>query len=135
MSDYGVEPVYEKIESCRDPETLWGKLQSGRWDWLGVHPKGQFVLGSPPRGGSSMMGALTVGEPEGEHGVRVRTPLGPGGGTTWYATEQEALEEFKKKVDSLRDDSKGPGLFKVVRIEQRSVVDEVLIVLRPPTYR
>src|SRR5215204_4051057 len=58
MSDYGVKPVYEKIEFCRNAKTLWGKLQSGRWGWLGVHPNGQFVLGSPRQGkGSTMMGA------------------------------------------------------------------------------
>jgi hypothetical protein len=136
MSNYGVEPVYEKIEFCRNPETLWGKVQSGGWDWLGVHPNGQFVLGSPPRsGGSSMMAAPTVGSPEGEHGILVRTPLGSGGGTHWYATEQQAREEFQNQVDRLRDESEGPGLFKVQRIEKRSVVDEELIVRRPPTYQ
>jgi hypothetical protein len=59
MSDYGVKPVYEKIEFCRNAKTLWGKIQSGRWDWLGVHPNGQFVLGSPRQGkGFTMMQPL-----------------------------------------------------------------------------
>jgi hypothetical protein len=42
-----MQPVYRKIEFVSDPERLWGKLKGGRWDWLGVHPEGQFVLGSP----------------------------------------------------------------------------------------
>lgn len=62
MSDYGVTPVYEKIEFCRNAKALWGKIQSGRWDWLGVHPDGKFVVGSPrQRKGSTMMAAPTIG--------------------------------------------------------------------------
>jgi len=82
-----------------------------------------------------MMAALTIGGPEGEHGVRVRTPLGPGGDTNWYATEQKAREKFNKAVASLRNESKGPGLFKLQHIEQRSVVDEELVVRSPSNYR
>ena len=82
-----------------------------------------------------MMAAPTVGSPESEHGFRVRTPLGPRGGTHWYATEQQAHDEFQNQVNSLREESEGPGLFKVQRIEKRSVVDEEIIVRRPPTYR
>ena len=37
-------PLYQYIEFCRNAETLWHKLQSGRWDWLGRKPDGQFVL-------------------------------------------------------------------------------------------
>jgi hypothetical protein len=140
MSDYGVKPVYEKIEFCRNAETLWGKVQSGRWDWLGVHPDGQFVLGSPRQGkGFTMMVApekLNDSATRGEHGVRVRTPLGPPkGGATWFRTEQQARHEFQRKLDSLRDESHGPGLFKVQRIEKGLVVEEELIVRRPATYR
>jgi hypothetical protein len=139
MSDYGVEPVYEKIEFCRNAETLWGKIQSGRWDWLDVHPNGQFVLGSPRQGkGFTMMAALTIGRGDatpGEHGVYVMTPLGPGPSKTWCQTEQQAREEFRATIDSLSDESKGPGLFKVERVEKGSVVDEEWIVRRPPTYR
>jgi hypothetical protein len=139
MSDYGVKPVYEKIEFCRNAKTLWGKIQSGRWDWLGVHPNGQFVLGSPRQGkGFTMMAAPTIGRGDatpGEHGVYVRTPLGLGPSKTWCQTEQHAREEFRTTVDSLRDESKGPGLFKVERVEKGSVVDEEWIVRRPPTYR
>ncbi len=31
-------PRYAHIEFCRNEETLFGKLKSGRWEWLGVHP-------------------------------------------------------------------------------------------------
>ena len=49
----GMHPVYETISFCTNPETLWRKLEEGRWDWLGVHPKGQYVLGSPRRKGGA----------------------------------------------------------------------------------
>ena len=139
MSDYGVKPVYEKIEFCRNAKALWGKIQSGRWDWLGVHPDGKFVVGSPMQSkGSTMMVAPTVSTSDatpGEHGVYVRTPLGPDPSKTWCQTEQQAREEFRTTVDSLSDESKGPGLFKVERVEKGFIADEEWIVRRPPTYR
>jgi hypothetical protein len=139
MSEYGVKPVYEKIEFCRNAEALWGKIESGRWDWLGVHPDGKFVVGSPRQGKGFTMGAAPTirkgGAKLGEHGVCVRTPLGPGPSKTWCQTEQQACEEFRTTVDSLRDESKGPGLFKVERVEKGFIADEEWIVRRPSTYR
>ncbi len=70
-----------------------------------------------------------------EHGVYVRTPLGPGPTKTWCQTEQQAREEVRTTVVSLRDESKGPGLFKVERVEKGFIVDEEWIVRRPSTYR
>ena len=79
MSDYGVKPVYEKIEFCRNAKALWGKIQSGRWDWVGVHPDGKFVVGSPRQSKGVTMRLATTsttsGATSGEHGVYVRTPL------------------------------------------------------------
>lgn len=71
-------PLYDRIEFCRDPETLWGKLESKRYDWLGVHPKGQFVVGSPPVqrfSGGAGSSLARGGAPEGEHGFRIEGPL------------------------------------------------------------
>ena len=67
-------PLYRRIKFCRNAETLWHKLQSGDWDWLGVHPKGQFVLGSPRLEGRITSGLTTKtirqGVQEGRHGVK-----------------------------------------------------------------
>jgi hypothetical protein len=85
-----------------------------------------------------MMAAPTIGRGDdtpGEHGVYVRTPLGPGPSQTWCQTEQQARKEFRTTVDCLRNESKGPGLFEVERVEKGSVLDKVQIVRRPPTYR
>jgi len=139
MSDHGVKPVYEKIEFCRNAKALWGKIQSGRWDWLGVHPDGKFVVGSPRQGkGSTMLAAPTVRRGDAtpsQHGVYVRTPIGPTTSKIWCQTQEQAREEFRATVDSLRDESKGPGLYKVERVEKGFIVDEEWIVRRPSTYR
>jgi hypothetical protein len=74
-------PLYKKIKFCRKPETLWGKIESGGWDWLGVHPNGQFVLGSPRVRRLELRGTATLTSRdavEGEHGVGSRAPLSPG---------------------------------------------------------
>jgi len=54
------EPIYQRIEFCRSPKTLWGKIENGRYDWLGVHKNGQFVVGSPP----VSMGFQAVARPD-----------------------------------------------------------------------
>jgi hypothetical protein len=57
-SVYGTEPVYEHLSFCDSPDTLWRKLQSGGWDWLGVKPNERtFVLGAPRRPRSAGMAA------------------------------------------------------------------------------
>ncbi len=131
-----MKPIYQHIEFCSDPETLWGKIQSGIWDWLGVKADGRtFVLGRPKRtGGSGFEAALTVGAPEGQHGVRVHAPLGPSPSARWVKTEQEAKEEFVRQVESLKAEAEGPVLFKVDRVALGEVVEEEFVVLRPPTY-
>lgn len=72
-----VEPVYRNLEFCRNAETLWSKLHEGGWEWLGVHPEGQFVLGSPRRSGVlTEYAAVAVkrqGVSEGVRGFRVFT--------------------------------------------------------------
>jgi hypothetical protein len=130
------QPVYEKIEFCRSPKTLWGKLRSKRWDWLGVHPEGQFVLGYPRRRVPSSRAAGTVrhqGAREGEHGVRVDSPFGHAG-TDWFPTEAEAVAFFEGKLSEGEESSEGPELLKVSRIEGRVPVEEEYVVRKPPTY-
>jgi len=131
-------PRYAKIEFCRDPKTLWGKIESRRWDWLGVHPDGKFVLGSPPVGGSRSHASATVtkaGAEEGQYGVGSKFPLIPSGGFTWYRTREEADEAFERRVEEERDESKGPALVRIRQVEGREVVREEFVVRNPSTYR
>ena len=130
-----VEPVYKRIEFCRKPETLYAKIESGLWDWLGVHPDGKFVLGSPARKVSSMRASPTVlrsGAKEGEHGVRVYAPLFPGASTTWCRTAEEAREEYERELETNRD---GPLILKVRLIQDGEVAEEGIVIRRPPTYQ
>lgn len=134
-----MEPVYRNIEFCRDAETLWGKLMEGRWDWLGVHRNGQFVLGSPRRGGvMSTYGAMTlshVGVMEGEHGVAVvsHPDHDDAASHRWHPDEESAKAEFEARVADF-EGREGPLIMRVQRIEQRRVVDERYVVKNPSTY-
>jgi hypothetical protein len=131
----GMKPVYQYIEFCRSTKTLWRKIASGTWDWLGVHRNGQFVLGRPKQStGSGYRGSLTVGDAEAGHGVRVHVPLGPGPSATWFRTEQEAEEEFTRVVDRLSREEEGPALYKVDRVAGGEVVEAKYVVSRPSTY-
>lgn len=60
------------IEFCRNAKTLWGKIESGRWDWLGVHPDGQFVLGSLARSRSGLSASIVrAGAEAGRFDVKI----------------------------------------------------------------
>jgi hypothetical protein len=132
-----MKPVYQYIEFCSNAETLWHKIASGHWDWLGVHPKRQFVLGRPARRTGSTLRAAptvgTVGAPEGQHGVFVQGPLDPDPSRTWFKTLQEALEEYARVVSSFDSDEKEPELLRVWRVEQGHIVEEEFLVRRPST--
>ncbi len=101
-----MDPAYKHIEFCRDAETLWEKIKSGRWDWLGVHPGGQFVLGSPRLPRITSYAALTVGSEgagEGEHGVKIETEPGKPASTLWRPDEAGAIASFEAEVEKYRE--------------------------------
>jgi hypothetical protein len=132
-----MEPIYRHIEFCRGAKALWGKIESGRWDWLGVHPDGQFILGSPPA--SRLMGSLGLRVDRadavaGEHGIRVQVPNQPEARIEWFATEDQAKEAFAEHV-ALHNESESPRLVRVQRIERGQLADDDVIVQRPSTYR
>jgi hypothetical protein len=134
-----MEPVYRNIEFCRDPKTLWGKLKEGRWDWLGVHRNGQFVLGSPRRGGvSRTIGELTkrhVSVTEGEHGVAVIAHPSHEHlrSVDWHPDEKTAKADFEARVADLRN-REGPLIMRVQRLMQERVVEEQYVWKNPSTY-
>ena len=135
-----MEPTYRNIDFCRDPNTLWNKLRAGGWDWLGVHPGGQYVLGHPSRfTAGPTHGTLTNTQPgatPGEHGVEIasepRHDSTPG--RTWFASEDEAIANFDQRVAEYRA-SERPIVIRIRRIEHGERVDEEYVVVKPPTYR
>ena|SRR5829696_7754343 len=130
-----MKPVYQYIEFCRNAETLWHKIASGHWDWLGVHPERKFVLGRPARSaGTTLRAGSSVGAPGSEYGVFVQGPLDPGPSRTWFKTPQEAMEEYARIVSRFGGDEKEPGLLRVQRVERGEVVEEEFLISRPSTY-
>lgn len=130
-------PLYKEISFCRKPETLWGKLESGRWDWLGVHPNGQYVLGSPPVSRIRVAaGATVIRADTGElrrHGIRVDAPLAPKS-EDWYPTAEAARAAYGEKLAELRKQGAEPVILRVRLFEDGNVVEDEYIVHRPATY-
>jgi hypothetical protein len=136
-SIYGTEPVYERLSFCHSPDTLWGKLESAGWDWLGVKPDERtFVLGAPRRPKSGGMAALTVtraGAVPSQFGVRVRVPRFAPTSDAWCSSEDEAREEYRQTLDRLGEPGK-PALFRIELIIDGQVVEEETLVQTPSTY-
>jgi hypothetical protein len=132
------EPLYKHIEFVRNAETLWRKIES-KWDWLGVHRKGQFVVGYPKlRGrltGSASGEVIRPGADSGIHGIRQYVPLGAGPSGEWFATPEQARARFDEIVHYQRDEREGPHLVRVELVESGRVSQEEFVVVNPPTYR
>lgn len=130
------QPIYKHIEFCRSPKTLWGKLDSGLWEWLGVAPDRRFVLGSPRRSGVlRLSGDAEVGPSGAEalgHRVRVRSPAG-GSTTRWFRTAEEARSSFEQKITGEADGA--PRVLLVELFEGGQLRDEEYVVSRGSTYR
>jgi hypothetical protein len=134
-------PLYDKIEFCRDPETLWRKVES-RWDWLGIKPDGQFVLGYPRRkphleAPHGAYGAIRApGVTEGRHVVRVRRPNVAEWSIYWLGSEAAAKAKFGRIVvaQSGKTPTARPTLLRVQRLEQNEVIEDELVLSRVATY-
>jgi hypothetical protein len=132
------EPLYEHIEFVRNAESLWGKIES-KWDWLGVHRNGQFVVGYPKLGGR-MLGSVSSevigsGADPNVHGVRLYVPLSSHPSREWFTTPEEARARFEEIVRYQRDEREGPHLVRVELVESGRVSQEQFVVVNPPTYR
>ncbi len=129
-------PRYQHIEFCRNAETLWHKLQSGHWDWLGVHPKGQFVLGRPRQGGltdAATVKLITGGAKEGQHGVKVHHWSGAPDVepvSHWAKDAEQARGKYEETIEQLESDT--VVLARVVLIQDNQVADERFIARTPP---
>jgi hypothetical protein len=138
-------PLYQYIEFCRNAETLWHKLHSGIWDWLGRKPDGQFVLGRPSRARNGLhippigVARTNPGANEGQHGVKTFIwkgwPQSPPG-SLWFTSAGEARSEFEKEIKRLGDLELSPILARVILIEDSQVTDERFIAQNPqPNYQ
>jgi hypothetical protein len=134
-------PVYKYIEFCRNAETLWHKLQSGHWDWLGRKPDGQFVIGRPRRLAAEE-GAISGTRSEGadartgRHGVIINAWQGVPQKhwfSTWYEEPEKARAEYERTIRDWEETHQSLALAKVVLIENGQVTDEQFMVQLPLT--
>jgi hypothetical protein len=129
-------PIYRTIEFCRNANTLWGKIESGRWDWLGVHPDGKFVLGSPAQARSRVSAAASVvraGAEAGRFDVKIYTPDGPGPSVESLPTNEAARAAFEAECVRLAEGDR-PCLYRVTLVLDGVLTDEEFVVTLPPTY-
>ena len=133
-------PLYQYIEFCRNAETLWHKLQSGHWDWLGRKPDGTFVLGKPRRIPPSEVGVPFItsfeeGATEGLHGIRMDAWVGQPRkrkSSRWFTTADEAKTAFEQEIARLKDPALKPVLAWVYLVQDGQVTDERFVMQEPP---
>src|SRR5919112_294864 len=58
------QQLYAVLTACKRPQTLWDKLSTGHYDWIGVRANGRYVLGRP-RLASLSVGARVVSDDPG----------------------------------------------------------------------
>jgi hypothetical protein len=125
-----MEPVYQRIDYCSDTRTLWRKLQSGRWDWLGIDKNDNYILGYPKRK-SGVTDSLMVEQRHGEDVVlgahTVRIYVDPREERPWRTSilpdEPTAIVEFDRFVEEVRA-SPNYRLARVQRVEEGRIVQE-----------
>lgn len=137
-------PLYQYIEFCNDPEALWGKLQSGHWDWLGLkRDERTFVLGRPRLNLEERMvgtlGAVTSeqGAQEGQHGTILRlwngSPSQPQ--AQWFVEPERASASYEQLLERLDTPEQAPLLAWVTLILNGFPEDKNFIVhLLAPNY-
>jgi hypothetical protein len=127
------QQLYGAIEFCTSTETLFAKIESGHYDWLGVREtKGRvtYVLGRPRVGRlEGIASGIAKHAETGRHRVEVlvphRTHRVPS--ESWWSTAEEARAEYDRLRVALMGGD-GSGLFRVslfidgVRVEQQVVV-------------
>ena len=133
-------PLYQYIEFCRNAETLWHKLQSGHWDWLGRKPDGTFVLGKPRRippseAGVPFITSFEEGATEGLHGIRMDAWVGQPRkrkSSRWFTTADEAKTAFEQEIAWFEDPALKPVLAWVYLVQDGQVTDERFVMQEPP---
>ena len=128
------QQLYAVIEFCKKCETAWGKIRSGKYDWLGM--KGDtFVFGRPPfpRGlTGTMVGVVTHPGADGSHVVEVQTPTSTNPSRSLHATAADARAAFLDEVARLQAHDGSSGMWKLRLIIDRQLVHEEFVVRTLP---
>lgn len=126
---------YAAIEFCANAETAWAKIESRKYDWLGMK-RSTFVFGRPPAsraiGGS---GAMTIGTPGADgtpastnHVIEIRVPGGVGPTRHLHATAEAARADYRETIARLAEPDGSSGLFRVRLVTNAITEDEQLVV-------
>ena len=131
------QQLYGVIEFCTSPDTLFAKIESGHYDWLGVREKNgrvTYVLGRPRVGRSEGTAYGIAKHAEtGRHRVVVRLPHRKHrvGSESWWPTAEEARATYESlKVGLMEGD--GSGLFRVSLFEDGALVEQHVVVRALP---
>jgi hypothetical protein len=131
------QQLYAVIEFCQTAENLWGKIESGHWDWLGVKEQADgrrtFVVGRPAiaRGGVSGSATVRAKGADGRHRVLVRTPGRPPSGDE-LVTEDDARARYERTIEELRTGVGSSGLWRVSLYVDNQLVAEEFVVRAIP---
>ncbi len=128
------QQLYAAIEYCNSDRALFAKIDSGRYDWLGVKPDGTYVLGSPPisRSRFTASGTLTRAgsSPDNRVGIFVPSIVAPS--SSHWASPDEAQTDFHATLERLAMEGEGSGIHRVVLVTNGSVTDERIVVRKVP---
>jgi hypothetical protein len=127
------QQIYAVIEFCNSPETLWRKIQSGKWDWLGVKQtagRTTFIVGRPRIARMSVQAAGTAIESgaDGRYRVEVTIPTFSGVSGRHCLTADGARADYREKLARFRSGGEGSGLFRVRLLVDGIVEEEELVV-------
>jgi hypothetical protein len=91
------QQLYALLESVKQPESLWAKLATGNYDWLGVRRNGRYVIGRPRL--SRILRNDSQASPnkvQDRHRIEYLAPLDRSPRFEAYATAVEALSAYAR---------------------------------------
>ncbi|MDT7706337.1 MAG: hypothetical protein QOG20_1944 [Pseudonocardiales bacterium] len=129
------QQLYAIVESCRTPQTLWDKLATGNYDWIGVRrTSGRFVLGRPRLSAVREHGETedSADDPAPHH-VEIRGPLDRHPHHEPYPSVGEAREAYERVIagDPITP-LRSTGVWRVRLILDGQTVEERLVVRTLP---
>jgi hypothetical protein len=91
------QQLYALLESVKQPESLWAKLATGNYDWLGVRRNGRYVIGRPRLSRISRNDSqASPNKVQDRHRIEYLAPLDRSPRWEAYATAEEARSAYAR---------------------------------------